>query len=127
MSNDGARVRGAAELSRTLGELADTLDDLSATSSAAADLIVGAARGYAPVLTGRLRASIRGTADRAGATVTAGEGITSPYPAVQEYGLPRHNIVGRRYMARAAETTERAVVNKYENDLSTAVNNVRGA
>lgn len=121
------RVRGLDNLQRTMGNLADDLDDLADTSAAAADILVGSAQGYAPRRTGRLRGSIEAKSTRTGATVTAGVGIVSPYPAVHEYGSRRRHITGSHYMRKAAESKERAVVNEYEKSVDKSVRQVKGA
>ena len=121
------RVRGLDDVQRTLGDLADDLADLSSTSAVAGDVLAGAAQGYAPRRTGRLRASIERKATRDGVTVTAGVGITSPYPSIQEYGSKRRGITGSHYMRKAAEQQERAVINEYESTIDRAVKQVKGA
>lgn len=127
-SGDGATVRGADEVQRTLGQLADALEDLDAPGRAAGGLVVRAAQGYARRRTGRMRASIAAEVVAGhGVRVSAGSGIASPYPAVQEYGSRSQHITPNAYMARAADTQERAVVGEYDAAVNTAADNVRGA
>lgn len=127
MSNsDVIRVRGADEVKRTLGDLADELDHLDKPGKAAGGLVVKAAQGFARKRTGRMRASIVAQVTTAGVTVSAGSGIAKPYPAVQEYGSRRHHITANRYMAQAADQQERAVVDEYDQAVQHAAAKVRG-
>jgi hypothetical protein len=126
-SGDGVTVHGADEVQRTLQDLADTLEDLDAPGRAAGGLIVKAAQGYARRKSGRMRASIEAEVLAGhGVRVSAGGGIPGPYPAVQEYGSRRHGITPNAYMARAADTQERAVVGEYDSAVTAAADNVRG-
>lgn len=120
-------VRGADTVERTMRDAADQLEDLDAPGRAAGGLIVKSAQGYARRRTGAMRSSIVATVSTAGVQVTAGEGISSPYPAVQERGSQRHGITPNRYMAQAADSQERAVVAEYESAADKAANTVRGA
>lgn len=123
----GARVIGADTVGRTMHNVADTVGDLSKPGAAAGKDLTDAAKGYAPRLSGRLRASIEAKATRDTVTITAGVGITRPYPAVQEYGSNRRHITATHYMRRAAESRESAVVSEYEQTVNRAVDKVRGA
>jgi len=90
------KVRGADRVARTMNAAAADLKTMDAATAEYGDVLAAAARGFAPVRTGRLRASI---APR-GAAVSA----TAPYAAPVEYGA-----LGRRparYMARAVDRTE---------------------
>lgn len=120
-------VTGADQVARTMHNLADDLADLSEPGAAAGSVLAAAAQGYAPRRTGRLRASIEASSTRSTATVSAGVGIVSPYPSVQEYGSTRRHITGSHYMRRAAESRERAAVAEYETTVDRAVDKVRGA
>lgn len=126
MTGEVVRVRGADQVQRTLHQLADKLDHLEPAAAQGAELVATAAQGFARVRTGRMRGSIRADASKFGATVTAGTGIASVYPAVQEYGSAKRRITPNRYMARAAETQENRVVAIVENEVKDAVNNVKG-
>ena len=127
MTGDIVRVRGADEVQRTLHRLADDLDDLEPAARRGAELVAAAAQQFARVKTGRMRGSIRVDATRFGATVAAGVGIASVYPAVQEYGSARLRIRPNRYMQQARDTQENRVIALVEHDVSDAVDKVRGA
>jgi Bacteriophage HK97-gp10, putative tail-component len=126
-AGDRVTVHGAENVQRTLRNLADDLDDLDDAADSAGRVVVAAAQGFAPRRTGALRASVTYVARKAGSVeVSAGSGIPRPYPAVQEYGSPRHGIKPVRYMRRAADTQEQRVVNEYETAVSRAADKVKG-
>jgi hypothetical protein len=125
-SGDRATIRGADEVQRTLGDLADTLEHLDAPGRASGGLVVKAAQGFARRKSGRMRSSIVAEVTAGGVRVTAGSGIASPYPAVQEYGSRAHHITPNAYMSRAADTQERAVVAQYDDAVQAAADKVKG-
>lgn len=92
-----ARVRGADRVARTLHAAADDLRTMSDAAREYGDLVAATGRGFAPVRTGRLRASITARA----AAVTA----AAPYAAAVEYGT-RRGTRPHRYMGRAVDATE---------------------
>lgn len=120
-------VRGADRVAETLHGFAEDLADLDDVDARAAGVVVKSAQSYARRKTGRMAASIRPQVTAAGATVTAGVGISSPYPAVQEMGSRRRHITANRYMARAAETQERPVVDLYVAAIEKAAKQIEGA
>jgi hypothetical protein len=91
-----AKVRGADRVGRTMHAAADDLERMADATAEYGKVLARSAQGFAPVRTGRLRASI---AVR-GAAVSA----TAPYAAPVEYGA-----LGRRpsrFMGRAVDRTE---------------------
>lgn len=127
MTGDLIRVRGADTCARTLHALADDVEHLQPAARAGAELVQRAAQGFARVRTGAMRGSIRADSTRFGASVTAGVGIASVYPAVQEFGSARRRITPNRYMQRAQESQEQRVLALVEHEVSDAVDNVKGA
>ena len=113
-------VRGAATLARTMHRAGDDLADLTAANKAAGEQVATGARGRAPVLTGRLRASIRATGAPAAATITAGV----RWAAVPEYGSPRKHITARGYLRGALAATD--VTGVYTDAANDALQHVKG-
>lgn len=105
---------------------AGELEDLSSADTAAGGIVQRSAQGFARRRTGAMRASIQVKTTDDGATVTAGVGITRPYPSVQEFGSTRRHITANRYMARAAQTQERPVATVYDNAIQHAADKVKG-
>lgn len=93
------RVEGLSVLVRQLESLgvsvADLKDTMGQISVEAAEL----ARGFAPVRSGALRASIRGNRAKGRATVTAGNRRVV-YASVIEWGWPARHITPAGYMQR---------------------------
>lgn len=89
------------------------LSDLTAINRAAAETVADAARGKVPILTGRLRGSIRTGATRTTASVKAGnKGI--PYAGPIHFGWPRHNIEPQPFLYDALDERKALVVERYE-------------
>lgn len=124
---DRITVKGADTVAKTLHGLADDIQSMPKADQAAGELVQQSAQSYARRRTGAMRASIRVERAEHGATVTAGVGISSPYPAVQEYGSRRRHITPNYYMKQAAETQETGVVTVYETAVNKAVGKVKGA
>ena len=120
-----AEIEGAKELRRTLKAAGDDLADLKAAHAEAARTVATAAQAGAPMRTGRLSASIRGSGTKTGAVVRAG-GARIPYAAVQEFGWPRHNIPGQPYLVPAARETEPEWRAAYEAAVAAILAKVRG-
>ena len=120
---NSVKVRGAAEVARTLRAAADDLRHLDAVNRAAGDLVGRSAQRGAPRRTGRLAASIRVTAgpDRVAVATT---GVV--YAGVQEGGWARHGITGRHYMRNALQANQDAVLGLYEQAAAAATEQVRG-
>ena len=120
-----AEIEGAKELRRSLKAAGDDLSDLKAAHAEAARTVATAAQAGAPMRTGRLSASIRGSGAKAGATVRAG-GARIPYAGVQEFGWPRHNIPGQPYLVPAARETEPEWRAAYEAAVEAILAKVKG-
>jgi len=93
---DVVKVRGADRVAATMHAAADDLRSMDAATRDYQQLLTAAARGFAPVRTGRLRASIR--------PLAAAVAATAPYAAPVEYGTAGRRPA--RFMARAVDRTE---------------------
>lgn len=117
------KVEGAARLSRTLDHAADDLGKLDAADLHSAESVAAAARARAPRRTGALAGSVRAEASEGIGRVV----VDAPYAAYVEYGVSKHNIAPRPFLAEAAEQSEPAVVAAYAEDVNRAVSHVKGA
>jgi hypothetical protein len=124
--NVGVEVEGGKELRKSLKNVEDGLKDLQAAHAAAAGIVAAAAPSYAPLRTGRLAGSIRGSGAKAAATVRAG-GAKVPYAGVQEYGWPRRNIPAQPFLVPAAHDTEGEWRPVYEARVEELIDKVHGA
>jgi len=106
---EGVRVQGLNALTRDLQKLGAEVDDLKDVFSEIAKEGADRASSFAPVLTGRLRDTIRGNRAKNKAVITAGRARV-PYAGAINYGWPARNITGALFMQKAdAELSPRAV------------------
>jgi len=119
-------VEGGRELRKSLKGVEDGLKDLQAAHAAAAGIVAAAAPSYAPLLSGALAGSIRGSGAKAAATVRAG-GAKVPYAGVQEYGWPARNIPPQPFLRPAATDTESEWVPVYQARVEELLDKVQGA
>jgi hypothetical protein len=100
----------------SLDALIARLESLPAIVEKYADLIVEAAKRYAPVDTGALRDSITAHLNGLTAEITAGEGLPDIRAIVMEYGSS--TIPARYYFRPAVEQFALAFIIEVENLLS---------
>lgn len=136
------RVEGARQLRRTLTEAGEDLSDLKATHKRVAEIAARAGQGLAPVITGALAASVRGTGSKTAATIKAG-GKRVPYAKAIHWGRmmwpsktatprpprTRHEafIYPHLFLTRGARDTEPEWVRLYLESIDDALNKIEGA
>ena len=108
----GVKVTGAAELRRALRRMGDDLADLKAVHREASEMVAGEARSGAPVLTGRLRKTIRSGATKTRAYVSAGRKAV-PYAAPIHFGWPARNIEAQPFLYDASDAKAEDVAALY--------------
>jgi hypothetical protein len=116
------RVQGLDTLASTMHKAGEALQNMDSAHSRAAAVIASAAAAAAPRRTGRLAGSVR--AGRA-----TGKGlveVTAPYAGPIEWGWPSRNIDGTHFAMNAARATEPQWVKFYEDEISKAVDGVKG-
>jgi hypothetical protein len=106
--------KGAVPLASALGGIADGLDDLAGGARAAVDLIVARARKLAPVDTGKLSGSMRGTGD--GSTATVGSSVAYGLPV--HFGVPSRGQRPRPFLHQAVDAEQTRIVDAYTTDVS---------
>jgi len=117
------QVTGAKELRRALTRMEADVKDLTLINREAAETVATEARGIAPVLSGRLRGSIKSSATKTKGVVRAGaNGI--PYAGVIHFGWPAHNINAQPFIFDALASSESKVVGKYERRIADLVERV---
>lgn len=79
----------------------------------AAEVVARAAKERAPLLTGRLKESIKAGATQTAGYVQAGSPVRIPYAAVQEFGWPGHSIAPQPYVYPAIAASSSEVIDKY--------------
>lgn len=88
------RVEGSRDLAKALSDIGGKELDrtLRGVHKRVADVIATRARSMAPVRTGNLRASVRGTGSTRSASVKAGTAKRVPYAAAVIWGRKRGNV-----------------------------------
>lgn len=123
MAETGITVEGAAALNRTLGALADDLEDLTTPNRRAAEVILDRAGPRTPRSSGALAASGRVDAGPDEATVV----YDAEYAGVIHNGWSERNIEPQPWLAETFGESTAAVTDVYEDFLVTEVRHVRGA
>lgn len=122
------KVEGLTELRRTLKRLGDdAAKQLREANLAAARTIVDSALPNVPVVSGRLRGSVKALASQTAARMKAGSAAV-PYAAAVHWGTgPRpglrgpHNIRRRAFLWDARERLAGEVRDRYERDLEALI------
>jgi hypothetical protein len=114
------KVEGLTKLNRELRAISTKLPrELTKVSKDAAEVVADEARVIVPVLTGRLRNSIRPGATQRGALVRAGRGIV--YGRVIHFGWPRHNIRPQPFLYDALDKRRDEVIARFEKGVTELV------
>jgi hypothetical protein len=111
---DPIQVNGLRPLLRQLKDIDEALpDEVKAINKAAAEDVLGVARGLAPRDTGALLGSLKTGATRRSATVKAG-GRRVPYATVIHFGWPRHGIRPQPFLYDALDRRRNEIVDDYQ-------------
>lgn len=122
MTAQSVKVEGADTLARTLRDVGADLADLA--PRAAGDVVLTAARGRAPRVSGRLRSSL--TVDTSPGVVSVSSELI--YAPIIEWGWPARNIEASHYLTGAAEATEGQWSPLYTEETAAILRNkVKGA
>ena len=116
-------VRGLRTLQRTMRKAGVDIADLKDAHQRASRIVSDASRSRCPVLTGALRASVRGNRAAYKAIVRAGSARV-PYARPVHWG--RDGRSGRPFISQAAQATETRWVEEYRKDVEKIVGKVRG-
>jgi hypothetical protein len=119
------QVRGAKELRATMKRAGMDLADLKATHDAIARLVASTGQGRAPVRTGRLAGSVRGSGAATVATVRAG-GASVPYANAIHWGWKAHHISPNPFLAQTAADTEPVWTRYYLIAVENILDKVKG-
>lgn len=106
------KVEGLAKLARELKAIGTGLDkELRAVGKDAAELVADETQSRAPVLTGRLRNSVK--AGVAGNTAFVKTGASLPYAKPIVFGWRRHNISPNPFPYEALDARRQEVIDRY--------------
>jgi hypothetical protein len=120
------RVEGARQLRRTLRAAGDDLSNLRTAHRAAAAIAADAAADAAPVLTGRLKRTVRAAGTKTAGIVRAGNNTSIPYANPIHWGWGRRGIAANPFLSRAARATEPRWLPIYQTAVNTAIAQVKG-
>ena len=117
------QVEGAKELRRALRRMGADLKDLSKINREAADTVAGDARGRAPRLTGHLAGSVKASATKTRAVVSAGSRRVV-YAGPIHFGWPARHIEAQPFLYTALDRRRAEVVRRYERKVADLVTRV---
>lgn len=119
MANSGGfKVEGLSQTVRDLQALGLEVEDLRAAFSKIASEGAAVAARHAPVVSGRLRGSIRGNKAKSKAVVAAGSKAKVPYAGVINYGWPRRNITASGFMQKADAEMRPQAIEMLEDEIN---------
>lgn len=125
MARKGGRaaveVDGAPELRRAFRKLDGRLDDLKDLSRDAAEVVEDRADKLVPVLTGKLRGTLRTTASAKVGAVLAGGRTMVPYAGPIHFGWRARNIAPQPFLYDALDDRRDEVVRVYSEGVANLV------
>lgn len=116
-------VEGAEELARTIGQLADDLDDMTPAHESAGQLLADLADPNVPRRSGDLAGSVQTTGDPTETTVA----YDAIYAGVIHNGWDARNIPAQPWLADTAAESAEALLDVYADYVTDAVGQVQGA
>ncbi|HAT1153068.1 TPA: HK97 gp10 family phage protein [Corynebacterium striatum] len=126
----GLKLEGGRNLRRTLREAGSDLTELKAANAQAASIVAGRAQSWAPVVSGRLAATVRSSGTKTAGIVRAGNNRKSasgvPYAAPIHWGWKARNIRANPFLSYSAQSTEPTWLALYESLVNTALSKIKG-
>ena len=122
MAEKSFEIDGLNKLLRALEKLDDEAKkDFKDIGKKVGDFVAERARAEAPVLTGKLRGSIRAVSTGRGAKIRAGSKRV-PYASVIHFGWRKRNIAENRFLYRAVDKSVDEAVDMYLKEIYTIWN-----
>lgn len=130
MAYQGVKIEGMRNLRRTLKQAGDDLTELKEVNKAAAEIAATRAKGWAPIVSGQLAATVRSSGTKTAGIVRAGNNRKSstgvPYAAPIHWGWPARNIKANPFLSYSAQDTEPRWLKLYENYIDKTLGKIRG-
>lgn len=120
------RVDGARQLRRTMRQADIDLQEMKDTHARVAALVTNKARANAPIVSGRLAATVRPGATKTSAIVRAGR-KSVPYAGPIHWGWPARNIKAQPWLADTAKSSEPAWLAIYSQAVDQIIGRIEGA
>lgn len=114
-------LEGGPQLRRAFDKMEDRAADLRQPAREAAETVEHEAESLVPVLTGRLRESIRSTVSRNRSAVIAGNNRLVPYAGPIHFGWRDRNIEPHPFLYDALDRRRDEVVERYRAHVETLV------
>lgn len=126
----GLKLEGGRNLRRTLREAGSDLTELKAANAQAASIVTGRAQSWAPVVSGRLAATVRSSGTKTAGIVRAGNNRKSasgvPYAAPIHWGWKARNIKANPFLSYSAQATEPTWLKLYDSLVNKALSKIKG-
>jgi phage gpG-like protein len=119
-------VEGARQLSRSLRQFGEGLDDLKDANEAVSALVAREASARAPHRSGALAGSVRGSRQANRALVRVGSAKV-PYAGPIHWGWPKRGIPARPFVIEAATATQSDWLADYVANIQRLADKVEGA
>lgn len=112
-------IEGLKEIQRALKGLAeDSREDMKETHRKAGEIVAAAAKPLAPVLTGRLSATIVSSPTKYQGRVRIGRGASVPYAGPIHFGWPARRIAPQPFVYEALDGRREEVKQQYEQRIN---------
>lgn len=112
-------IEGLREVQRALKGLAeDSREDMKETHRKAGEIVAAAAKPLAPVLTGRLSATIQSSPTKYQGRVRIGRGASVPYAGPIHFGWPARRIAPQPFVYDALDSRREEVKQQYEQRMN---------
>ncbi len=120
MSGIAVKVEGLRETVRKFEKAGVEVNDLKDAFLKVGTMVVTASRPYTPVLSGKLRQSIRASRTKNKSVVRAGYPSWRPYAPIQHFG-GYHNIEGKEYLYKGLDAKRGAVLTTLSQGVNDAI------
>lgn len=112
-------IEGLKEIQRALKGLAeDSREDMKETHRKAGEIVAAAAKPLAPVLTGRLSATIVSSPTKYQGRVRIGRGASVPYAGPIHFGWPARRVAPQPFIYEALDGRREEVKQQYEQRIN---------
>ena len=117
----GVEVEGGPQIRRAFKKLGDRAEDLTPIHSEIGEIVEDRAVDLVPVVTGRLRETIRSKATKTRARIEAGGRSIPPYAGPIHFGWRARNIEPQPFLYDALDDRRRQVAETYSDGVADMV------
>jgi hypothetical protein len=117
----GVKIEGLSSVRRDLKKLGGDLDlvkgEFLATNKKVAEIVLGDAKRFVPVLSGALAASMKNASTKTAAKIRAGNKNEVPYAGPIHFGWPRRRIKPQPFIYDAIDPRRDEIASVYANRI----------